>query len=58
MIAAIACALASIWVGAWLTGSVFKYEDWQHMPAWITSALLFFASSTFAFKLFVDWVTE
>lgn len=58
LVVAIACALASVWVGAWLTGSVFRYGDWQHFPAAFTSLILFAVSAVIAFKIFVDGLFE
>ena len=58
LVVAIACALASIWVGAWLTGSVFRYGDWQHFPAFLTSALFALASVACAVRIFADWIFE
>ena len=58
LVVAIVCALASIWVGAWLTGSVFRYGDWQHFPALATCATFAVTSGAYAFKLFIDWATE
>lgn len=58
LVVAIACALASLWIGAWLTGSVYSHEDWQHFPAFITCAVVAVTSGAYAFKLFIDWATE
>lgn len=58
LVVAIACALASLWFGAWLTGSVYSYEDWQHFPAAFTSLILFAVSAGIAFKIFVDGLFE
>lgn len=58
LVVAIACALSSIWVGAWLTGSVFRYGDWQHFPAAFTSFVVFAVSFWCALKIFIDGVFE
>lgn len=58
LVVAIACALASIWVGAWLAGSVFRYEDWQHFPAAFTAFIMFAVSFGSAIKIFLDWDDE
>lgn len=58
LVVAIACALASIWVGAWLTGSVFSYRDWQHFPTAFTAFMVFFMSFGCALKIFVDGIFE
>ena len=58
LLVAIACALASIWVGAWLTGSVFRHGDWQYFPAFLTSSVFALGSAIRAFQLFLDWDAE
>lgn len=58
LVVAIAFALASIWVGAWLTGSVFRYEDWQHFPAAFTAFMVFSVSFGCALKICGDWIFE
>jgi hypothetical protein len=58
LVVAIACALASLWIGAWLTGSVYSYDDWRHFPVLITCAMFGVTSGAYAFKLFIDWATE
>lgn len=47
-------AIASVWVGAWLTLSVYSYGDWQHFPALFTSAITFFAFCSGFINLMVD----
>lgn len=54
LVVAIACALASIWVGAWLLGSVFTTRDWQHFPTAFTSFFAFWASVVCAVKILID----
>lgn len=58
LVVAIACALASVWIGAWLTASVYRYEDWQRFPVAFTSFIVFCVSAVCAVKFFIDWVTE
>ena len=58
LVVAIVCALASIWVGAWLTGSVFRYGDWQHFPATFTAFMGLVVSFGSAIKIFLDWDDE
>ena len=52
------CTLASIWLGAWLTGSVFHYGDWQHFPAFLTSALFALAAGTCTVYALIEWLAE
>lgn len=58
LVVAIACALASIWIGAWLLGSVFASSDWQHFPTALTSFFAFWASVACAVKILSDWDEE
>lgn len=58
LVVSVSLALASIWVGAWLLGSVFAYSDWQHVPTAFTSFFAFWASVACAVKILIDWDEE
>lgn len=36
-------AILSIWIGSWLCTRVWSFGDWQHFPAFMTSAVSFVA---------------
>ncbi len=55
LVVAIVCAMASLWIGAWLLGSVFTYSDWQHFPTAFTSFIVFWASAACTVKILINW---